>query len=80
MITFLFGIDSKAGNMERAETLVAAMEAEGLEATLGLYNMMMDGYAHSHNEAQCLAVFQKLKVRIESFKCPFLWLMLCLSV
>ena len=63
----LVWIDSKAGNMERAETLVAAMEAEGLEATLGLYNMMMDGYAHSHNEAQCLAVFQKLKVRMESF-------------
>lgn len=68
--------------MERAETLVVAMEAEGLEATLGLYNMMMDGYAHSHNEAQCLAIFQKLKVCIdrELLMSFLLLLMLCPSV
>ena len=54
---------SKAGNMERAEAVVADMEEHGLEATLGLYNMMMDGYAHRRAEIQCSDVFRKLKVK-----------------
>lgn len=61
---------SKAGNMERAEALVADMEEHGLEATLGLYNMMMDGYAHCRAEVQCLDVFRKLKARTH-FLLPF---------
>lgn len=53
--------------MERAEALVADMEEQGLEATLGLYNILMDGYARCHIEAQCLNVFHKLKARIVTF-------------
>lgn len=52
--------------MERAEALVADMEEHGLEATLGLYNMMMDGYAHCRAEVQCLDVLRKLKARTVS--------------
>jgi pentatricopeptide repeat protein len=51
----------KAGDMGKAEALVAEMEAEGLEAILGLYNTMMDGYAHCHDESKCLHVFHKLQ-------------------
>lgn len=60
------GLYSKAGNMERAEALVTAMEEEGLEGTLGLYNTMMDGYAHKRAEAECLNAFRRLQASTTS--------------
>lgn len=49
--------------MERAEAIMTAMEEQGLEATLGLYNMLMDGYVHCRAVDKCLNVFRRLKAR-----------------
>ncbi|KAG0595714.1 hypothetical protein M758_UG191200 [Ceratodon purpureus] len=61
LFIIIFEKHSIAGNMEWAGTLVADMEEHGLEASLGLYNRMMDGYAHCHAKVHCLNVFRKLK-------------------
>lgn len=53
---------SKSGNMERAEELFEMLEAEGLDATLGCYNALMDGYANLGDEEKCLSVFHRLQV------------------
>lgn len=48
--------------MERAETLVREMEEAGIDASIGIYHTMMDGYTMIGNEDKCLVVFARLKV------------------
>ncbi|KAF8395440.1 hypothetical protein HHK36_019386 [Tetracentron sinense] len=48
-------------NMDRAEALVREMEEEGIDAPIGIYHTMMDGYTNIGDEDKCLIVFERLK-------------------
>lgn len=62
MYDVIFCKCSQTRNLDRAEALVREMEEEGIDAPIGIYHTMMDGYTMIQNEEKCLMVFDRLRV------------------